>query len=354
MARGPRITLDVGDWPRVDQDLWSSARRPGGPFDEPGLASGWRPKTKRQVEKDYGLWICHLRDRGELDLDAGPSSRVTKDRLGDFISRMEQMGWASTTITSRVRNLREALRVLDPASELGLITAVLRRLSRTQIPTRNKPARVVHPSRILERTLGFLDGLDDLPCDNETIRGSWYRDGLIVAILAVAPLRLQNLTDLDLDRHMDFIDGAWRLSFGAEETKQHRRFEVSLPPKLTPYFERYLEAHRPRLTRGKVSTRLWISIRGGPISTQAVYNNVCDLTKRLLGRPINPHLFRDCLATAMATDTPEHVHASARLLGHAGLETTESYYNQARQLTAQRRYHEALAALRESRREKPE
>ncbi len=102
------------------------------------------------------------------------------------------------------------------------------------------------------------------------------------------------------------------------------------------------------------STRLWISTRGGPISTQAVYNNVCDLTKRLLGRPINPHLFRDCLATAMATDTPEHVHASARLLGHAGLETTESYYNQARQLTAQRRYHEALAALRESRREKPE
>ena len=66
MVRGPRITLDVGDWPQVDQDRWSAAQRPGGPFDEPGLASGWRPKTRRQVEKDYGLWICHLRDRASL------------------------------------------------------------------------------------------------------------------------------------------------------------------------------------------------------------------------------------------------------------------------------------------------
>jgi hypothetical protein len=31
------------------------------------------------------------------------------------------------------------------------------------------------------------------------------------------------------------------------------------------------------------------------------------LTARILGVAINPHLFRDCAATTIATDDPEHV-----------------------------------------------
>ena len=336
------IILGIVDWPEIDRQLWEQATARGGLFDGAGAAAHWRPATRRQVEKDYGLWLLHLQDRGNLDAEASPSTRVTEQRLRSFIDAMEHRGWASTTITSRVRNLREMVRVMEPDADRGLLTAVLRALSRRQIPVRNKAARVVHPSRLFEAGLAFLERLPDLQCRNDLVRSTWYRDGLITLMLTVAPLRLRNLTNLDTNQHMDRTDGCWRLRFSPEETKEHRRFEITLPRVLTPYVDGYQAIHRPRLLRGRHSTRLWISVRGAPMAAQTIYCSVCKLTERLIGHRVNPHLFRDILATAMATDAPEHVRASARLLGHASLGTTEASYNQARQLQAVRRYHEAL------------
>ncbi len=346
MRRNSRITLDFEAWPDLDQRLWQQAFKAGGLFDPTGPAAHWRWKTRRQVTKDYGLWLFHPTRQEDLDPLATPSARVTEARLRSFIQAMEQRGWASTTITTRICNLREALRIMEPGIDLKLISQVLARLRRIEVPSRNKAARIVHPRRALQAALGFLDNLPDLPCDNEVIRSTWCRDGLILAALATAPIRLQNLADLDLDRHMERIGGAWHLRFPPEETKERRRFEITLPQQLDPYISHYLVEHRPRLLRGGSSTRLWISLRATPMTPQAIYWNICRLTERLLGQRLNPHLFRDCLATAMATDAPEHMQAAARLLGHTSLQTTESYYNQAGQLAAVRRYHEALRAIR--------
>ena len=347
MRRHSRITLDVEAWPDLDRRLWQRAFEAGGLFDPPGPAAHWRWKTRRQVAKDYGLWLFHV--ARQADPEATPSARVTEARLRSFIQAMEQRGWASTTITTRFCNLREALRIMEPGVNLELISHVLARLRRLEVPSRNKAARIVHPRRILQAALGFLDTLADLPCNNEVIRGTWCRDGLILAVLATAPIRLQNLADLDLNRHMERIDGTWHLRFPPEETKERRRFEITLPQQLDPYISHYLVEHRPRLLRGRSSTRLWISLRATPVTPQAIYCSICHLTERLLGQRLNPHLFRDCLATAMATEAPEHMLAAARLLGHTDLQTTESYYNQAEQLAAVRSYHEALCAIRVAR-----
>jgi integrase len=77
-----------------------------------------------------------------------------------------------------------------------------------------------------------------------------------------------------------------------------------------------------------------------------VYCRVTEVTKRLLGRPINPHLFRDCVATFIAEQAPEEVRIIARILGHSTLATSEEHYNQAGMRSAQERYLQGLDRVR--------
>jgi integrase len=65
-----------------------------------------------------------------------------------------------------------------------------------------------------------------------------------------------------------------------------------------------------------------------------------------LGQAINPHLFRDCAATSIAIDDPDHVRIASPLLGHRAISTTENYYNQVRSVEASRLMQNLLLSLR--------
>lgn len=58
------------------------------------------------------------------------------------------------------------------------------------------------------------------------------------------------------------------------------------------------------------------------------------------------HLFRDCAATSIALEDPEHVRIAAQILGHRSFATTEKYYRLARAADASRAYQAAIEALR--------
>ena len=62
--------------------------------------------------------------------------------------------------------------------------------------------------------------------------------------------------------------------------------------------------------------------------------------------PVNPHLFRDCLATSLATDDPEAVLCAVPILGHTGFKTMEQNYNQATMLTAGREFASEIIKFR--------
>jgi integrase len=82
------------------------------------------------------------------------------------------------------------------------------------------------------------------------------------------------------------------------------------------------------------------------MAESAIYYQIRKITRRLLGSALNPHLLRDCVMTALASDAPESVRSGARLLGHASLHTSEIHYNHAKAISAQKRYFEVLDRLR--------
>ena len=85
------------------------------------------------------------------------------------------------------------------------------------------------------------------------------------------------------------------------------------------------------------------------LTQRGVYERMVTLTRARLGRAINPHLFRDCAATSIAIEDPEHVRITAAVLAHSGLQTSEQHYNHAKSLQAIRRYQEHIRAQRRER-----
>ena len=173
-----------------------------------------------------------------------------------------------------------------------------------------------------------------------------YRDALIVAFLATRPVRLENLAAIEIGRHLDKPDDIYRCRFAAPETKEHLELDFPMPEILTLWLDRYLNVYRPMLLRGAKTSRLWISIRSTPMVDNSIYYRVTHLTDRLIGRPINPHLFRDCVATFVAEQAPKDAAIISRILGHADLSTAEDHYNQAGMVSAQLRYLEAVQQIR--------
>ena len=77
-----------------------------------------------------------------------------------------------------------------------------------------------------------------------------------------------------------------------------------------------------------------------------MYMRITARTRDGLGRSINPHLFRDCAATSIAIDDPNHIGIASRLLGHRAASTTERHYNHARSVEASRLMQQHILALR--------
>jgi integrase/recombinase XerD len=187
-------------------------------------------------------------------------------------------------------------------------------------------------------------------CENTKRRRSLvYRDGLLISILSARPLRLRNLAGLFLGRTLCQRAAEWWISIPRIETKNGDPIEFCWPAGLTSHLELYLSDHRTVLAGSPGYTdgdALWISRYGFPLTTRGVYEAIVCRTRDRLGHVINPHLFRDCLATTVATDDPHHVLIASCLLGHRTSATTEKYYNLAGSLEASRRMQAFLLSLR--------
>ena len=176
-----------------------------------------------------------------------------------------------------------------------------------------------------------------------------FRDGLMTALLALAPLRLRNFAGLSLGHSLVRQGSLWWITVPGTETKNHRPYERPFPERLLPALQRYLDEVRPALLQRKghwarpVGSTLWVSCHGSPLSEIRIYELIVARTAAAFGAPVNPHLFRHSAATSLALVSPEAVRSGAQVLGHTNYTITQEY-NLARALDAARRYHKVLEA----------
>ena len=239
------------------------------------------------------------------------------------------------------------MRVMAAKSDWAWLGNIVRSLAKNVTPPNKRP-RMANSDRLFTLGIRLMETSDFEPSWRRTLLDNaiQYRDGLIVALLAARPIRLRNLANITIGQQFLKVGDRFNLNFAAAEMKNGQPFEFDLPDALTPYLSRYLDEVRSQFPNAARHEGLWASSLGVPMHSKALYGSICRRTKAAFGHAINPHLFRDCVATTIAIKDPAHVEVARDLLGHSRLETTERYYNQARMLEASRQYQHVILAER--------
>ena len=336
-----RLSMPFDEWPAEDREQWSRAFRSTGLFDDPGVVTGWRPKTVAQARYGYSRWLQYLRDSDLSILDSRPVDRVTPHRIRDFVAN-EASRMSAVSVGALLGHLVLALRVIVPDVDWQWLTQIQRR-QLMNAKARDKRPLMVRADELVE--LGHRL-MADATSDGVVHDLLAYRDGLMIALLAFRPLRRKNLAEMRLNKHVTLAHAQIRIAFDAEEMKGGRQFEFALPASLVDAFLHYVNEVRPRFPGASGHEFVWCSMKRGALGPDAIYRAIIKRTAVAFEKPVHPHLFRDIAATAVVIDRPDQALLARDLLGHATFETTENHYLHAQSMKAGVHY----LALLESRR----
>lgn len=358
MTVAPRTALPLRDWPDMDKALWAKAMQTGDFLEADGKAAHWAAPTKLQVQKGYGKWLYfqNLESDTATSTPQKPSERISEATLRAYLAWLEDQGLASQTIASRITDLTEALRVMEPEANLELLRTLCTTLQGQAEPSRNKHARIRAPREIWEACEAFMLEIARAQSPLTYPIASRYRDAMILGVLAHRPLRRRNIASLVLGAHLVQDAGKWYCHIPHTETKDGRSIEFGLPQDagFAACFSYYLKTVRQKLLKHHpidqdvlhtLTGPLWVSTRGRILTDHGLYYAVTRISEELLGKPIYPHLLRDCAASAMSSDAPEYILAASRILGHSSLNTTLRHYEQSSMLAAGARLVEHMSAL---------
>jgi integrase len=356
-----RCVIKPEDWPTADRLLWQQALTPGDILDPGGAGARWAPASRAGAVTGYGRWLKFWFNHGTPNLELRPIDRVTPEALAAYVGQLSQSS-ASTSIVAYVAFLQMALVAMAPERDWAWLREFIKRLKRASTPARDKQPNLQDPADLLafgeELMAQAESGLTAANGITTWESATRFRDGLMIAMLALCPLRRKNFCGIQIGRHLiAHGDGGYVLSFARAETKNHRPLGAKVPDVLLAKLNRYIAHYRPFLCdltghrnpdfpHRPAGSFLWVSKTGSALSQEVFYKNLRKLTAAHFGRPVNPHLFRDCAATAIAIDLPEQVGIVPGLLGHAGIATSERYYIHAHSTEASRRHQESVLALR--------
>ena len=358
MTVASRTALSLCDWPDMDKALWAKATQTGDFLEADGKAAHWAAPTKLQVQKGYGKWLFFQNmgtDATSSNLQK-PSERISEATLRAYLAWLKDQGLASQTIASRITDLTEALRVMEPKANLELLRTLCTTLQGQAEPSRNKHARIRAPREIWKACEAFMLEIARSESPLTHPIASRYRDAMILGVLAHRPRRRRNITSLALGAHLTQDAGKWYCQIPHTETKDGRLIEFAMPQDagFAACFSYYLMTVRQKLLKHRpidqdalhiLTGPLWVSTRGRILTDHGLYYAVTRISEELLGKSIYPHLLRDCAASAMSSDAPEYILAASRILGHSSLKTTLSHYEQSSMLAAGARLVEHMSAL---------
>lgn len=339
-----RRCLRVEEWPVLDRRLWQLGTAPGDGLDDPPPGAGLSPWTLRKLAKGYGRWLGFLVLRGWLEDGISPGQRVTPERADALLRLMRDLGNCGHTILGRFRELRRALRILEPQRSFTWLTAPHGAPLRAHLAMAQRPF-VVPSASVLFRW--GLDLIGAAPAIQHPIRRAvQVRDGLLIAILASRAPRLRTLAAMRLGSSVVRDGDRFRLVFGPEQVKTRKRLEYLLPAALTRHVEQYLAVERAALLGGKRHDAFWVKRDGSALSADTLAFRVLWRSRKRFGAAFGPHRFRYAIGSSMAHAEPESPGVAAAVLGISE-RILRQHYDRASQERAAAAFHAELMTERD-------
>jgi integrase len=332
-------------WPEVDRIAWQRLFADGDIFDDTvGQARHWKTATRKANQRNYASWLGWLADKGLLDLAVAPYTRATLETVYAYASDLMEERSKRTVATSLI-GLKCVLIRMAPKTDWQWLRNLTNRLDVWAGPATKPYPSPLPADEMVAWTIARLEDLKSRPILT-ALDCRYYRDALIIAILLFCPLRLNNLTSIEINRHLRRRGTELWICFEGFETKSGRPIAYIVPTVIEPFLAHYLELVRPRFAGAKHSTRLWFAGKRKPLAENTLYQRVVALGLELFGARISPHDYRSIAATFLAKSSPAGSNQAQQLLGHRSRATTQEHYIRASSIESGRLVADAIEAMK--------
>ena len=327
-------SLPIALWPEADHKAWISACQPSQRLKRGGRGSHMKLITLDDLSRRYGYFLDCMNRQGLLEFDKAAGAHVTPENVDIYLAELTaRVG--SVTVQGSICKLRRACDLIDPARNLSWLVEIENELALMMRP-RSKTSRWVLTEVLVEAGLTLIAEAETSRRMSKLAQARQMRNGLMVAMLAMHPIRLKNFAALEIGRSLVEIKNSRWIALSAVETKEKRPDERRIDDLLQPALDRFLVKYRPVLAGSdSPPPLLWLSSNNGtPMSYDGVARAVTETTRLTIGTAVSPHLFRTSIASSAAIHGGTNLHLASALLHHRGSGTTEAHYNRASSLSA--------------------
>lgn len=209
-------------------------------------------------------------------------------------------------------------------------------------------------NRDVERT--FLDLPTRVALELDKIVSPTHLDALEMQSAAALelhihwPVRIGNLADLDLEKHVrrppGGIPGRWLFEVEGDEVKNDMPLIYDLNEESSELLDLYVRKFRPILLRDRTCSKLFLTQHGKPKRRAQLAQQMKGFLKRRLGLEWNSHLMRSLSGQILLDEHPGHYVDVQRMLGHSHIQTTLSAYVGTETKASFRQYDETLERRR--------
>jgi integrase len=271
-----------------------------------------------------------------LDRNKGVSS-VQISNLADFLPTLAARLVMPEDVIAKLRRMKTKLKV----AQHGMTTR-----NREALRAFDDPAAVEALLRLPQRILREVR-----TCGRKGYReAKKLQTALAIELLLNAPVRIQNLASIRLDRHFVEVGTgkarAIHLRFPAAEVKNSHDLEFPLMPETSDLLESYLVDWRPLLVSGPSAFlfpgKLTEQHKGkGTLSSQ-----IKELVYAYTRLDMPAHRFRHAMGKIFLDRNPGQYEVVRQLLGHKDIQTTIAFYAGAESASAARHFAKTILKIR--------
>jgi integrase len=271
-----------------------------------------------------------------LDRNGGTSS-VQLSNLADFLPTLAARLDMPEAVITRLKRMKKKLKVTQHG-----MTARNREALRAFDDHAAVAALLGLPQRILREV--------------RASRRQGYRNAkmiqtaLAIELLLNAPVRIQNLASIDIDRHLLEVGGpgnrAVHLRFPAAEVKNANDLEFPLMTQAVELLTIYLDEWRPLLTSGASRLLFPGKVSGQSKGKSALSSQIKELVHAYTRLDMPAHRFRHAAGKIFLDRNPGQYEVIRQLLGHKDITTTNAFYAGAESATAARHYARTILQIR--------
>jgi integrase/recombinase XerD len=348
MPRKSRIYLPFDSWPAEDQARWQAAFQAGDRFEGSGPGSHLAKSTRRNRWISYARFLRFISANHPDLLELPPEARVDRLIVAEYVAwRRRSCGYGMVVVD--LHDLRGALRLICPSVDWSWLLTLAKRI-KAAAPRKPRKYQLVTSDRLYALGIELMDhAVADAEAAERISRAHAfeYRDGLVIALLSLIPLRSRTLVALRIGKQVVKTGDLWALDIPAADTKTRRPLDYPISKELCTRIDLYLQRFRRHIPGAHKHTGLWASNKQRPMSGIAIYNAVRRRTKKAFGFAVNLHRFRHAAASFWSNRDPVNVRGVKDLLGQASFGITEKYYIMGQSRLAGRALAHAIDAARE-------